>query len=39
MHYEGAGKSGGTEIEWEHQLLVCVDNVNLLGDNRDTIEI
>jgi hypothetical protein len=29
---------GGTEIEWTHQLLAYADDVNLLGDNIDTIK-
>jgi hypothetical protein len=35
-HYEGSGKSGGTVIEWTHQLLAYAVDVNLLGDNVDT---
>jgi hypothetical protein len=31
-----AGKPGGTDIEWEYQLLAYADDVILLGDNRDT---
>jgi hypothetical protein len=27
-----------TEIEWTHQLLAYADDVNLLGDNIDTIK-
>jgi hypothetical protein len=31
------GKSGGTEIEWDTSVLAYADDVNLLGDNIDTI--
>jgi hypothetical protein len=37
-HYKGPGKSGGTELNRTHQLLVYVDDVNLLADNIDTIK-
>jgi len=26
------------EIEWAHQFLVCIDDVNVLGPNTNTIE-
>jgi hypothetical protein len=35
-HYECAGKSCGTEIEWGTSGYA--DDVNLLGDNIDAIE-
>jgi hypothetical protein len=38
MPLGGPEKSGGTEIKWTHQLQVCADDVNLLGDNTDTIK-
>jgi hypothetical protein len=33
---EGPGKPGGTEIEWD--TSASADDVNLLGDNIDTIK-
>jgi hypothetical protein len=32
------GRSKKTDIEWTHQLLVYADDVNLLGDNINTIK-
>jgi hypothetical protein len=29
---------GGTEINFEHQLLVYADDVNILGDNKDAVK-
>jgi hypothetical protein len=37
-HYEGARKPGGTELNGIHQLLAYANDVNLLGDNIDTLE-
>jgi hypothetical protein len=31
-------KPGQTEINWSHQLLAHDDDVNLMGDNIDTIK-
>jgi len=32
-HEEGSGKPGMTEIKWSHQLLVCADDDNILGES------
>jgi hypothetical protein len=35
---EGPGKPVGTEIEWDTSVLAYAYDVNLLGDNIDTIK-
>jgi hypothetical protein len=37
-HYKGPEEPDGNEIKGAHQLLVYADDVNLLGDNIDTIK-
>jgi hypothetical protein len=36
--YEGPEKPGGTEIEWDTSASDLADDMNLLGDNIETIK-
>jgi hypothetical protein len=37
-YYEGSGKPGGTEINWDTSVAVYASDVNILGDNVETIK-
>jgi hypothetical protein len=37
-HQEGPRQPGGTDTEWTHQLLAYADDVNIVGENIDTIQ-